>query len=1856
MQPLWLVDSPLPRQEESHPHLSLRERLLEALSFGKSRHYYVSHQPFKHCQEQEEECSKNVLRMRSPSLPSSLCSVRDEQTEGGGSESDSDLLFFSFASSSSCLLFSPSSQSEGNSQISQGRSRKRIHTLCSRHGLSPHSAMGNQDAKPKRSAPVGDGENAADDCSHADATKKGFHAKKSHGKHGKGGDGGGKKKGKSESKSVFNIRKRKNLAKVKGLLSGSREDALDSQHDELDTKTPELSADELGHSDAEDQRPVLSDNNSRLETPDAPEKKISSGSDTDIYSFHSAAEHEDLLADIQHAIRLQQQGKEWKQNGITEAEHKQRCYTKSEPFTMLEKPRYQENGLDTHSEPVKSDTNGKRDTEKENEKNGESEKERREEEKIVNGKISVSDQSLCAVIAVATGTKEPEAACDTAPSVAEETVEEIVGRVVSLVTQTASVASIPDFTASFESAVEATEEEEGEKEDDLQLQQEDPKPPEAGHLSSSLDLECIGSEVFPAEPTVEDKKEDEEEVPSARRSSISLPQWLQQESPVATRHMRPNIPTVSSPAVKPYPLIHPSYIKTTTRQLSSPISSPVPSPSHSPHCPRRSHEAPLTTNTIAAARAGRRRPKRQRSFSITGPISRSADWTEELRPLPSKTGSEDFLEYGGSEGTLRTGETVLIAKRRASAGQASTCSFQDVFTGRTLLERFFQQQEKSQCEEEAEKLCSRILAMGLLLPFGDCFGEPYGGSSSHVTPQFSAVTARGRTLPALPTHTPPSAMSSGVSDSMDGTTGSRVTDLIQQTLCEVLDFVRESLLVAASAGGEKKEQRLDVAWLKLKDTICRTCSLFQHLQQDQLYTWAPVSQPPLSLEQFEGQLPGHIKSLWPPARPETDTRPGLKNSSGPTLHSSIFVFLLMGCVYISDRLARGNESEKVDSVQRCHPPPSTHTINSKKDSFINMLIKNRTEESMLKTVRLKQEHVTVIQQLEQTIEDLRSKIAELERQHPLQDHDVITQEWREDESMFPDVCHVDLQTETCALLALEAKSVQTSPINESFMFKVPSIELGSSKQPLPTVSESSLTVVTEPQPAGTGSPKAEQFVCTCQQQQQQWPPLPPPLPGLHVLPLAPPLPGVPPLPPASPSQSEPSISQSLPAMTLPPAPPPLPDITILHPPPPPPLPGSVVPPPPPPLPGMGVPPPPPPLPGMGVPPPPPPLPGMGVPPPPPPLPGMGVPPPPPPLPGAGAPPPPPPLPGAGVPPPPPPLPGMGVPPPPPPLPGAGAPPPPPPLPGAGAPPPPPPLPGAGAPPPPPPLPGAGAPPPPPPPLPGAGAPPPPPPAPGLAGPPASTLLPGTFSHLGSLPPPLPLGLFALGTTQEKSRKVLVEPPHPMKPLYWNRIQLHARKDVNPLIWEKIEEPTVDFEEFGVLFSKTAVKEKKKPLSDTITRSKAKQKLPTDTLGADVAAPSLRFIKGKEGVPLEHGYERRHVFVSQPKMVVKLLNNKRSQAVGILMSSLHLDMKDIQHAILNLDNTVVDLETLQALYENRAQTDEVEKIEKHIKSTKEKEGAKPLDKPEQFLYQLFQIPEFSGRVFCILFQSTFSECISSILRKLDILQKVCKNLQSGSGVIRVLGLILAFGNFMNGGNRTRGQADGFALDILPKLKDVKSSDNTRSLLSYIVAYYLRHFDEDAGRETCVYPLPEPHDLFQASQMKLEDFTKDLLKLRKDLRACTAEVEKVCNVSSEEHLQPFKDKMEEFLSQAKQELETQETQLKETHKMFLELTVLFSVKPKSGEKEVSANTFFSVWHEFSTDFKDLWKKENKLILQERLHLAKHRLKCTSLEQQDTRLPLQHNSPEVDVTRRCCPRVEFRPFVLVSPAVEMSHFNNK
>ncbi|XP_078031143.1 formin-1 isoform X4 [Epinephelus lanceolatus] len=523
------------------------------------------------------------------------------------------------------------------------------------------------------------------------------------------------------------------------------------------------------------------------------------------------------------------------------------------------------------------------------------------------------------------------------------------------------------------------------------------------------------------------------------------------------------------------------------------------------------------------------------------------------------------------------------------------------------------------------------------------------------------------------------------------------------------------------------------------------------------------------------------------------------------------------------------------------------------------------------------------------------------------------------------------------------------------------------------------------------------------------------------------------------------------------------------------------------------------------------------------------------------------------------------PPPPPPLPpGLSGPPPPPP-------PPPPPLPGnTGAlpppPPPPPPLPGGGPPPPPPPPpppgLPGAGPPPPPPP-------------PG-----GGPPPPPPMGGFSFSPNVEKApRKSAVEPACPMKPLYWTRIQIQDTN--NNTLWGSLQEPNiVNANEFEDLFSKATLQPKKKPLSDT--------------------------------------YEKK----AKTKKIVKLLDGKRSQAVGILISSLHLEMKDIQQAVLTVDNSVVDLETIEALYENRATSDEMAKITSHYEKSKDDE-VKLLDKPEQFLYELSQIPNFEGRAHCIIFQSVFLDTISSIRRKVEVISNVSKELLECDALRDVLGLVLAFGNYMNGGNRTRGQADGFGLEILPKLKDVKSRDNRINLVEYVVLYYLRNFDKNAGTEKSVFPMPEPQDFFQAGQVKFEDLTKDIRKLKRDLTACEKNVQKVCANSSEEHLQPFKEKMEGFISAAQKDHSAEEERLNSAQRSFQDMVNYFGVKPKGGEKEVTPSFVFMLWYEFCNDFKNSWIRQNKNISKERLKEAQENIKKITAEKRVETKKINANS---------------------------------
>ncbi|CAK9830261.1 Protein cappuccino [Anthophora retusa] len=652
------------------------------------------------------------------------------------------------------------------------------------------------------------------------------------------------------------------------------------------------------------------------------------------------------------------------------------------------------------------------------------------------------------------------------------------------------------------------------------------------------------------------------------------------------------------------------------------------------------------------------------------------------------------------------------------------------------------------------------------------------------------------------------------------------------------------------------------------------------------------------------------------------------------------------------------------------------------------------------------------------------------------------------------------------------------------------------------------------------------------------PPPPPPMPPPILQPMTSEIHGAPPAPPppAPPPSPAPSLAKFTASIPPPPPPPPPPSLSSSQTS----LIGSIPPPPPPSR--------PPPSPmsssssisrisGPPIPPPPPP------PPPPPSTPWMssvasGPPPPPPP------PPPPTPLTGGIPPPPPPPPPSMplssGIPTPPPPPPPMGS------IP-SGPPPPPPPPTMAG-------IPGAPPPPPPPPPIGKPGGPPPPPlPPGGTPGPP---------------PGPCPLPVPPVGGWNPASRacmrKEALCPEVPMKPLYWTRILVpvvpteHGSIDASDStgqqvpLWAELEEETnLDMKEFAGLFSRQVTA--RKPVKKADEASKPSKLQPA-----------------------------------------KILDSKRSKTVGILEKSLHVDFCEVENAVYNLDTSVVSLEALQQIYEIRPTQKELE----DIKAFEESSPEMPLDRPEIFLKKLSSINHFSERLACLMFQAEFQDAISSYSSKLTNLKTTCDFLRNSSSLKKVMALILTLGNYMNGGNRTRGQADGFGLEILSKLRDVKSNVPGITLLHYVVRARLDQEKDHNFEEPLPLPVPEPADITAASTINFENLSGELERLRKELEVCTEK----CNIVVEadpESSTPFKEKMDTFFREAAAELVNEQEALLEAKNKFKAVMQFYQYTPKGKNLDTAdPNHFFTLWLSFCQDFKDIWKKEQERIRKERM----------------------------------------------------------
>ena len=252
------------------------------------------------------------------------------------------------------------------------------------------------------------------------------------------------------------------------------------------------------------------------------------------------------------------------------------------------------------------------------------------------------------------------------------------------------------------------------------------------------------------------------------------------------------------------------------------------------------------------------------------------------------------------------------------------------------------------------------------------------------------------------------------------------------------------------------------------------------------------------------------------------------------------------------------------------------------------------------------------------------------------------------------------------------------------------------------------------------------------------------------------------------------------------------------------------------------------------------------------------------------------------------------------------------------------------------------------------------------------------------PPPAPPGppgapAFVQGPQPTKPKiKLKVK----VKPLQWTRVLLLPESDPKrpDLVWNKMKEPDIDIDEITSLFAI-----KKKEIAQPVKKEKIAKK--------------------------------------------KFLDDKRAQQVGISIAKLP-KVEVIQKALINMDDKLLTEDNIDSLL--------LIAITKEELIAYRNLGSDGVwEKNEQYLIELNDVPYYKEKLKVWSTILKYDFLIPRLEESFKYLIPACEELKKNKHFHEVLGTILALGNIMNGGT-AKGQADGFSLDLLPKLSGLKDS--------------------------------------------------------------------------------------------------------------------------------------------------------------------------------------------------------------------------
>ena len=311
-------------------------------------------------------------------------------------------------------------------------------------------------------------------------------------------------------------------------------------------------------------------------------------------------------------------------------------------------------------------------------------------------------------------------------------------------------------------------------------------------------------------------------------------------------------------------------------------------------------------------------------------------------------------------------------------------------------------------------------------------------------------------------------------------------------------------------------------------------------------------------------------------------------------------------------------------------------------------------------------------------------------------------------------------------------------------------------------------------------------------------------------------------------------------------------------------------------------------------------------------------------------------------------------------------------------------------------------------------------------------------HLPPPPPPPPSLLLPESNEQSKNKskklsKIFENEPKLIR-LHWK--PLPTKGASNDTLWLQLPKPHINTEDFKTLFQ---VRETKGAISEATNKS--------------------RFLT--------------------------VLDPKRSNQINIGIKNMP-PLQDLKTTILQMDNTCMTRDTIEKLQSLTGTPEEI----KMIKETQRNNPEIPLGNAEQFLMIMDSISSLRSRLNLWAFKLDFMTVEGEITQPLKSLGRAMGKVKTSKSFLMVLSYTLAIGNILNG-----TKCEGFKLDYLTKLKDVKDTGAKKSLLYHIVRNILKEEDIDMKDM-------ETHfvDFRIVSRTNTDDIKASLEKIEEECKRC------------------------------------------------------------------------------------------------------------------------------------------------------------